>query len=130
MSTTRPHNTVYRDKKHRLIGGVCAGLADYFGISRLVVRLLLLISLFMFTLPTTVIYAVALFFLKDKPEEVANDEDEDEKKLWQAMHRSPRDTMDTVRHRFSSMENRIRDMEAYLTSRKYKLDRAFDKLQD
>jgi len=130
MSTTRTHNVVYRDKKHRIIGGVCAGIADYFGISRLVVRLLVLISLFMFTLPTIVIYAVALFFLKDKPEKVAIDEDEDEKKLWQSMHRSPRDTMDTVRHRFSSMEHRIRDMEAYLTSRKYKLDRAFDKLKD
>jgi phage shock protein C len=130
MSTIRTHNIVYRNKKHQVIGGVCAGIADYFGISRLVVRLLLLISLFMFTLPTIVIYTVAMFFLKDQPEEVTVDEDEDEKKLWQSMHRSPRDTMDTVRYRFSSMENRIRDMEAYLTSRKYKLDRAFDKLKD
>lgn len=126
MNTT--HNTLYRDKQHRILGGVCAGIADYFGISRLAVRLLVLVSLFMFTLPTVVIYAAAMFFLKDRPEEI--DHDEEEKKLWQSMHRSPRDTMGAIRHRFSSMENRIRDMEAYLTSRKYKLDRAFDKLQD
>ena len=128
MSTTHTYNTLYRDRQHRIIGGVCAGVADYFGIGRLVVRLLILVSLFMFTLPTVVIYAVAMFFLKDKPEEI--DQDEDEKKLWQSMHRSPRDTMGNIRHRFSSMEERIRDMEAYLTSRKYKLDRAFDKLKD
>jgi len=128
MSTTRTYNTLYRDKQHRILGGVCAGLADYFGISRLAVRLLILVSLFMFTLPTIVVYAVAMFFLKDKPEEI--DRDEEEKKLWQSMHRSPRDTMGNIRRRFSSMENRIRDMEAYLTSRKYKLDQAFDKLRD
>ncbi len=121
-------NILYRDKKHRIIGGVCAGLADYFGISRLIVRLLILVSLFMFTLPTCVIYLAAMFFLKDKPEEI--DRDEEEKKLWQSLHRSPRDTMGNIRRRFTSMEERIRDMEAYLTSRKYKLDRAFDKLQD
>ena len=122
------HNMLYRDKKNRLIGGVCAGVADYFGISRLIVRLLVLVSLFMFTLPTFVIYLAAMFFLNEKPEEI--DRDEEEKKLWQSMHRSPRDTMGNIRHRFASMEERIRDMEAYLTSRKYKLDRAFDKLQD
>ena len=121
-------NILYRDKKHRIIGGVCAGLADYFGISRLIVRLLILVSLFMFTLPTFVIYLAAMFFLKDKPDEI--DRDEEEKKLWQSLHRSPRDTLGNIRRRFTSMEERIRDMEAYLTSRKYKLDRAFDKLQD
>jgi len=125
---SRTHNTLFRDKQHRILGGVCAGVADYFGISRLAVRLLVLVSLFMFTLPTMVVYGAAMFFLKDKPEEI--DRDEEEKKLWQSMHRSPRDTMGSIRHRFSSMENRIRDMEAYLTSRKYKLDRAFDKLRD
>ncbi len=125
---SRTHNILYRDKQHRILGGICAGLADYFGISRLAVRLLVLVALFMFTLPTMVIYVMAMFFLKDKPEEI--DRDQEEKKLWQSMHRSPRNTMDSIRHRFSSMENRIRDMEAYLTSRKYKLDRAFDKLRD
>ena len=128
MSTTRPHNSLYRDKQHRILGGVCAGIADYFGISRLAVRLLVLVSLFTFTLPTVVIYVAAMFFLRDRPEEI--DRDEEEKKLWQSMHRSPRDTMGSIRRRFSSMENRIRNMEAYLTSRKYKLDRDFDKLQD
>jgi len=125
---SRTHNILYRDKQHRILGGICAGLADYFGISRLAVRLLVLVALFMFTLPTMVIYVMAMFFLKDKPEEI--DRDQEEKKLWQSMHRSPRNTMGSIRHRFSSMENRIRDMEAYLTSRKYKLDRAFDKLRD
>lgn len=128
MSYNRQHNILYRDKKHRIIGGVCAGIADYFGISRFIVRVLVLISLFMFTLPTLAIYIVAMFFLKDKPEEL--DRNQDEKKLWQSLHRSPQDTMGNIRRRFSSMEERIRDMEAYLTSRKYKLDRAFEKLQD
>lgn len=128
MSANRSHNILFRDKQHRVVGGVCAGIADYFGINRQVVRILLLVSLFMFTLPTLVLYIVAMFFLKDKPEDV--DRDEEEKKLWQSMHRSPRDTMGGISHRFSSMEERIRNMEAYLTSRKYKLDKAFENLKD
>jgi len=37
--------------------------------------------------------------------------------------------MDTIRYRFANMEERMRNLEAYLTSRKYKLDRAFEKMQ-
>ena len=119
---------LYRDREHRLLGGVCAGIGNFFGVSRHAVRFLVVLSLIMFTLPTIIGYFAALMLLKYKPEDVEVKPEETE--FWQSMHRSPADTMGTIRHRFSKMETRMRNLEAYLTSRKYKLDRAFDKLQD
>ena len=119
---------LYRDPEQRLLGGVCAGLGKFFGISRNAVRLLVIISLFMFTLPTLIGYFAALVLLKYKPKDVREKPEETE--FWQSMHRSPADTMGTIGRRFSNMETRMRNLEAYLTSRKYKLDRAFEKLQD
>lgn len=36
---------LYRDEDHKVIGGVCAGLADYFGIDISIVRLVFLLTL-------------------------------------------------------------------------------------
>jgi phage shock protein PspC (stress-responsive transcriptional regulator) len=38
----------YRDENNKLIGGVCAGLANYFGIDKLVVRILFVVFTFAF----------------------------------------------------------------------------------
>src|SRR5207253_2003516 len=44
---TRTHR-LYRDENHKVLGGVCAGIANYFGIDILVVRILFLIFAFGF----------------------------------------------------------------------------------
>ena len=128
--TTQEYNPakLYRDQEHRLLGGVCAGVGAFFGVNRHVIRFLLVVSLFMFTLPTIIGYLAALVLLKYKPEDVREEPEETE--FWQSVHRSPTETMGTIGQRFSSMETRMRNLEAYLTSRKYTLDRAFEKLQD
>lgn len=121
-------NQLYRSREHKLIGGVCAGIAEYFGISRLLVRIVTLISLICFTLLTLAVYGGACFFLKKRPQ--GQKLEQEENKFWQSMHRSSKETLNKVHEQFSSMEKRMQDMEAYLTSRSYKLNRAFDKLQD
>jgi len=45
--TVRPER-FYRDENNKLLGGVCAGLANYFGIDKLVVRILFIIFTFGF----------------------------------------------------------------------------------
>ncbi len=122
-----PHR-LYRSRDHRLIGGVSAGIAEYFGSSRLLIRFLTFIALIMFTLPTVVIYGLACFFLKKKP--INQEEQPEEKRFWQSMHRSSKETLNKVHEQFSSAEERVQNMEAYLTSRSYKLDRAFEELHD
>ena len=37
--------TLYRSRDGRMLGGVCAGIADYFGIDRTLVRVLAVASL-------------------------------------------------------------------------------------
>ena len=89
---------LYRDRDHRLLGGVCAGIGNFFGVSRHAVRFLVVVSLFMFTLPTIIGYFAALVLLTYKPEDVVVEPEETE--FWQSVHRSPADTMGTVRQRF------------------------------
>src|SRR3546814_10652038 len=47
---------LYRNTERGVIFGVCAGLADYFGISRFIVRIVAVIALFMFPPPTLFCY--------------------------------------------------------------------------
>ena len=122
-----PHR-LYRSRDHQLIGGISAGIAEYFGSSRLLIRFLTFIALIMFTLPTIVVYGLACFFLKKKP--ISQEERPEEKRFWQSMHRSSEETLNKVHEQFSSAEERVQNMEAYLTSRSYKLDRAFEELHD
>lgn len=48
-----------RNKKKQILGGVCAGIADYFGIEPLVVRIIWLLLLF---IPIFNVFLVVLYF--------------------------------------------------------------------
>ncbi len=39
----RPHR-LYRDENHKLLGGVCAGIGNYFGVDRLIIRILFILT--------------------------------------------------------------------------------------
>jgi len=122
-----PHR-LYRSRDHQLLGGVAAGIAEFFGRSRFLIRFVIFISLLVFTLPTIVIYGLACFFIKKRP--AGQSEVPEERRFGQSMHRSPKETLNKVDEQYSSVEERVQDMEAYLTSRSYKLDRAFDELRN
>lgn len=42
-ATVRP-SRLYRDENHKLLGGVCSGIANYFGIDKLIVRILFVLG--------------------------------------------------------------------------------------
>lgn len=125
---TYNHQRLYRSRDHQIIGGVAAGIAEYFGRNRFLIRILIFIAFIVFTLPTSVIYGLACIFLKKKP--IDQEEQPEEKRFWQSMHRSSKETLNTVNEQFASAEERIQNMEAYLTSQSYKLERAFEELRD
>src|SRR3546814_4794072 len=58
---------LYRNTERGVIFGVCAGLADYFGISRFFVRIVAVIALFMFPPPTLFCYFMAAFLIPRAP---------------------------------------------------------------
>jgi phage shock protein C len=56
----RPQRRLYRSRRHRVIAGVCGGIADYLGWSPAIVRLLTLLS---FLLPGTQVIAYIILWI-------------------------------------------------------------------
>ncbi|WP_422369053.1 envelope stress response membrane protein PspC [Pelagibius sp.] len=114
---------LYRNRARGKVSGVCAGIADYFGISTFVVRLVALISLFMFTFPTLVCYILATILLDPAPEFTY--QSEEEKEFWRQVRLKPSESLSRLRHKFRDQEQRVRNMEAFVTSSEARLHREF-----
>lgn len=58
---------LYRSRKNRMIGGVCAGFAEYFGIDANIIRLsTVVIGIFTGFFPAIIVYVLALFVIPEK----------------------------------------------------------------
>ncbi len=62
-----PFTGLYRDRENGWIFGVCAGLAERFNFNIGTVRVIAIISLFLFFWATALIYIGATLLLKEKP---------------------------------------------------------------
>jgi phage shock protein C len=120
-------NRLYRDRQRGMILGVCAGIADYFGISPAVVRIAALIGLFVFTVPVFFAYFIAAMLIPRKPEALYTSGREEE--FWRAVRTEPTQTVRELRHKFREIERRLRLMEGWVTSREFKLNREFRDLE-
>ncbi len=60
---------LYKDTENKMLGGVCAGIADYFAIDPTIVRLLWVFFSLYYGIGV-LIYIVAVFILPDKNEVV------------------------------------------------------------
>ena len=59
---------LYRSTTHRMLGGVCGGVADYFGIDPTIIRLLyLVLSVFTACFPGLLLYILCLFVIPNDP---------------------------------------------------------------
>jgi len=118
---------LYRNTGRGKIAGVCAGLADYFGVSPFLLRFVAVIALFMFTLPTLVCYFLAALLIDKAPD--YSYQTEAEKEFWRQVRLKPSESLSRLRHRFREQEHRIRNMEAFVTSSEAKLHQAFRDLE-
>jgi phage shock protein C len=118
---------LYRNTQRGRIAGVCAGLADYFGISPFIVRIVAVIGLFMFTLPTLVCYILAALLIDRAPN--YDHQSDAEKEFWRQLRLKPSESLSRLRHRYREQEQRIRGMEAFVTSSEAKLHQAFRDLE-
>jgi len=117
---------LYRDTDKGKIGGVCAGLAEYFGFDLTLTRVLTLLAMFFF--PTLLLVYFGLWWLLPmKPGQLYRDEEE--KDFWRGVRVSPAATLSEVRHRFRSADAKLQRMERYVTSRNFTLDREFRDLE-
>lgn len=119
-------NRLYRDKQNGFVLGVCAGIAEYFGLQRWLVRMLVFLSLLIFTVPTVILYFGFALFVPAAPEKLY--ETPEEGKFWQGVRVDPSRKFSELRHRFRELEFRLQKMEAYVTSDGYRVRREIDDL--
>lgn len=120
-SVTNPHR-LYRDRERAWLAGVCAGIAHYFGTRPWVIRLALVLLLFTpFNFVVGIGYVIAAFALQPMPERVYHSKDEEQ--FWRSVNAAPANTFGEVRHKIRGLEQRLRRLEAYVTSKQYEMDR-------
>lgn len=115
-----PHR-LYRDKENAILAGVCAGLADYFGLNRKGLRIIVAISTFFFVPFVVLAYIILTIVLPTKPEDLYKDESQE--KFWRGVSMAPSDVFGNLNHRFRELDVRLQKMEAYVTSKEFDMDR-------
>ena len=126
---------IYRNTRDKRLAGVCAGIADYLEVSPFWIRLLTLASLFVFG-PFTVVGYIACIFLLD-PDPFLEDERRQRRQRRRARSshsKPPPDPEDTrgkaefgkkspdyCAHTFCDLEKRLREIESYMTSKRFRL---------
>jgi len=124
---------LYRDTVNGKITGVCAGLANYFALEVWLVRILVISAALLggSFLVILAYIAMTLMIEKQPPNYVEAIKAEQEHKLknkpWQ-QGQTPEMLLNTIEKDFHNLENQIRDIEAYVTSDAFKVDKEFKTL--
>ena len=137
---------LYRDPDRGRLAGVCAGLADYFRTSATMMRFVAITALIFVPQVTVLAYLIAALLLPTREKiDAAIDSAIDpdlarERARQRAFEHELADSEGTedlddrrrivrqARERLQRIERRIEGIEAYVTSRRFDLDREFRKL--
>ena len=121
---------IYRDGDRAVLGGVCAGLAKHLGFNLKVTRLLAVIAFFC-AMPFAIIAYLAAVFLipstSSRGYEKTGAEESRKDRLREEILRA-KPSVNEVRERYKSMDERLAKIEKYVTSSRYKLDEEFRRL--
>jgi len=117
-----PHR-LYRDKENAVLAGVCAGIADYFGLNRKGVRLVTFLMILVppFFAFVIISYVILAIVLPVKPTNLFQDQEQAE--FWRGVSNAPSDVFGALRHRFRELNHRLERMEAFVTSKEFEIDR-------
>lgn len=104
--------------KDGVIFGVARGVADHFGWSVGLVRLILILSaIFLFMWPTIIIYLIAAVIMSPAPD--GRLDTQEERDIWLQTQLDPAAAMEQLARRAGAVEKRLRRLEDYVTSRDY-----------
>jgi len=125
---------LYRDTRRAKIGGVCAGLARYFGVETWVVRCVAITGVIF--MPSIVIpaYFIGMFVIpkirngEPKPELTAKAHDHRSPAPELGAKFSPRHSLRGVQAELDQVELKLRRMESYVTSGQYELQRELKRI--
>lgn len=116
----------YRNRQKAMVGGVCAGFADYFGFNLRVTRILAVVALLMAMPMTLLVYIGTVLLIPTGPDDSRQAAYDPE--FRKAVRSAPAQTLSDVRRRFQSLDGRLARLERYVTSSRFNLDQEFRKL--
>jgi phage shock protein C len=119
---------LYRDPDNGIVAGVCAGIAEYVGLRPVQLRLLAILGLVFFFVPTIIGYMALALLLKSKPPDLYQADDEAE--FWRQARTAPKEALFTLSERFRAFETRLGRLESLVASEEYELRRKFRDLED
>ncbi|MXQ70503.1 envelope stress response membrane protein PspC [Aeromonas caviae] len=132
-TVSREGRNLYRNPQRGKIAGVCAGLAEYFGVETWIVRLLAISGLIFAGFITFTAYIAAWFLLDKKPVTLYSQEDAEfsevrmKARSWQAGV-TPHQALARIGQELDALEPRVQRIEKLVTSKEFTLQREFSKL--
>lgn len=114
-------NRLYRNKERSLLGGVCAGIADWTGFNLTALRVITVLLAIPFTAVMVIGYIVLWILVPKRPINLYRDKRDEA--FWQEVRRGPKDGVSRLNQRFRELDKRLQRMEAWLTSSEYRIDR-------
>jgi phage shock protein C len=125
-----------RNKIDGVLGGVCAGLGDYFGIDPVIVRVITVITFF-FTGVTFLLYFLLWIFVPSDKRAPYHREYREARKAKRKKGRNDESvrpyrtaTFRDVKSKYRSLETRLQDLERSVTSSEWRLRRQFRDLEN
>lgn len=119
-----------RNKIDGVLGGVCAGLGDYFDIDPIVVRIAYVLSILFLGVPLFIYFILWIFIPSDKRAPYRREY----RQARKARRENPSKPAQTssfrdVKGKFRSLETRLQDLEKSITSSEWQLRRDFRDLE-
>ena len=122
FASLNPHR-LRRHRRGKLLG-VCAGIADYFGMRRGVVRAATIVGFIFFPWFVGLAY-IGLAFLLPQKSEAEPEPPREDAEFWRGVTIKPTDTFSALRFRFRELEERLASLETEVTHPDYNLKRQF-----
>ena len=113
----RRRRRLYRSTRERWLCGVCGGIAEYYGVEVLIVRLIAVAGLLFLTTPTLITYIVAVFIIKKEPSGEPVSERPVRVEAPAPQEGSAGRQLREVRSSFERVEQRLRRIEGHVTLR-------------
>ena len=120
-----------RNKIDGILGGVCAGIGDYFDLDPVVVRVAYVASVLFLGVPLFIYFLMWIFVPSDKHAPYHR-----EHRQARKAHRknpenpAPKASYRDVKGKFRSLEQRLQDLEKSITSSEWQLRREFRDLEN
>jgi phage shock protein C len=122
----RQRRRFYRSADRAVIGGVCAGLAEYFGFKLRVIRILAVCGLLMAMPATLIAYFATVFLVPSRAMQGLSPSLDPG--FRQALRSDPVQTLSDVRRKYKGLDSRLARLERYVTSPRFNLDQEFRQL--